>query len=60
VNTDAPDLEKIDQHYELLKEMTIGNQVWMSHGDTIAELPEQFINIASTEDVENAAFKIRW
>jgi GMP synthase (glutamine-hydrolysing) len=51
-------LEKIDQHYELLKEMTLGNQVWMSHGDTIAELPEQFINIASTEDVENAAFKI--
>jgi GMP synthase (glutamine-hydrolysing) len=38
--------------------MTIGNQVWMSHGDTIAGLPKQFINIASTEDVENAAFKI--
>jgi GMP synthase (glutamine-hydrolysing) len=51
-------LEKIDQHYELLKEMTLGNQVWMSHGDTIAELPKQFINIASTEDVEHAAFKI--
>ena len=51
-------LGKIDQHYELLKEMTIGNQVWMSHGDTIAGLPKQFINIASTEDVENAAFKI--
>ena len=51
-------LEKIDQHYDLLKEMTLGNQVWMSHGDTIAQLPESFINIASTEDVENAAFKL--
>jgi GMP synthase (glutamine-hydrolysing) len=51
-------LQKIDQHHELLKEMTLGNQVWMSHGDTIASLPEGFINIASTEDVENAAFRI--
>lgn len=51
-------LEKIDQHHELLKEMTIGNQVWMSHGDTIAHLPSGFSRIASTEDVENAAFKI--
>ncbi|NJN28525.1 MAG: glutamine-hydrolyzing GMP synthase [Cyclobacteriaceae bacterium] len=51
-------LQKIDQHPELLKEMTIGNQVWMSHGDTISTLPEHFINIASTEDVANAAFKI--
>src|SRR6056300_1866239 len=24
-------LEKMDQHHELLKEMTLGNQVWMSH-----------------------------
>jgi len=51
-------LGKIDQHHDLLKEMTIGTQVWMSHGDTISELPSNFINIASTEDVANAAFKI--
>jgi GMP synthase (glutamine-hydrolysing) len=51
-------LEKINQHPELLKEMTIGSQVWMSHGDTIADLPSGFTRIASTEDVENAAFKI--
>ncbi len=51
-------LHKINQHYELLKEMTIGNQVWMSHGDTISTLPDNFINIASTEDVDNAAFKL--
>lgn len=51
-------LEKIDQHPELLKEMTIGNQVWMSHGDTIVDLPSGFTRIASTEDVQYAAFKI--
>lgn len=51
-------LHKIDQHYDLLKEMTIGNQVWMSHGDTISKLPSNSKNIASTEDVENAAFKL--
>ncbi len=31
----------------------------MSHGDTIMSLPENFINIASTESVKNAAFKIK-
>ncbi len=51
-------LAKIDQHYDLLKEMTLGTQVWMSHGDTISALPSNFINLASTEDVSNAAFKI--
>ncbi len=51
-------LEKMDQHYDLLKEMTLGNQVWMSHGDTISKLPSNFINIASTADVANAAFKL--
>ena len=51
-------LQKMDQHYDLLKEMTIGTQVWMSHGDTISELPANFINIASTEDVQHAAFKV--
>ncbi|MBQ8222388.1 MAG: glutamine-hydrolyzing GMP synthase [Bacteroidales bacterium] len=34
------------------------SQVWMSHGDTIARLPEGAHVIASTEDVENAAYKI--
>lgn len=35
-----------------------GSQIWMSHGDTIMELPEHFERIASTESVENAAYKI--
>jgi len=35
------------------------SQVWMSHGDTIMHLPQQFELIASTEAVEVAAFKSR-
>lgn len=34
------------------------SQVWMSHGDTIESLPSDFKIIASTEDVENAAFVV--
>ena len=36
----------------------VGSQVWMSHSDTIKELPENAIRLASTSDVENAAYKI--
>lgn len=35
-----------------------GSQVWMSHSDTIKKLPTGGILLASTEDVENAAYKI--
>ena len=34
------------------------SQVWMSHGDTIKNLPSNFNKIASTTDIENAAFYI--
>ncbi len=33
-----------------------GSQVWMSHGDTIQDLPEGFELLASTADIEVAAF----
>jgi GMP synthase (glutamine-hydrolysing) len=36
----------------------LGSQVWMSHSDTIVNLPDNCELIASTHDVENAAFKI--
>jgi len=48
----------IDQECELFQKMTLGTQVWMSHGDTIERLPENYKIIASTADVKNAAFKI--
>ncbi|WBL24620.1 glutamine-hydrolyzing GMP synthase [Zunongwangia sp. HGR-M22] len=34
------------------------SQVWMSHSDTIKELPENSIRLASTTDVLNAAYRI--
>jgi len=42
----------------LLKGIAASSQVWMSHGDTITELPQNAYGIASTVDVENAAFAI--
>ncbi|UNY98855.1 glutamine-hydrolyzing GMP synthase [Zhouia spongiae] len=35
-----------------------GSQVWMSHSDTIKELPTGGVRLASTHDVENAAYRI--
>lgn len=35
------------------------SQVWMSHGDTIEEVPSNYDLIASTEDVRVAAFHIQ-
>lgn len=35
-----------------------GSQVWMSHSDTIKELPKNGICLASTSDVANAAYRI--
>jgi GMP synthase (glutamine-hydrolysing) len=52
-------LEKIDQHHELLKEIQLNSQVWMSHGDTIDHLPENFDVIASTSSVRVAAYKMK-
>lgn len=51
-------LSKVDQHNELMKEISIDSQVWMSHGDTISELPEFFEIIASTPSVKVAAYKV--
>lgn len=51
-------LSKVDMHFDLLKEISLDSQVWMSHGDTIKELPESFQTIASTPSVEVAAYKI--
>ncbi|MEX2336749.1 MAG: glutamine-hydrolyzing GMP synthase [Fulvivirga sp.] len=50
-------LSKVDQHNDLMKEISVDSQVWMSHGDTISQLPEKFNIIASTPSVKVAAFK---
>jgi GMP synthase (glutamine-hydrolysing) len=43
----------------LLKELTPGAVVWMSHGDTIKDIPANFEVIASTETVHVAAYKVK-
>ncbi len=35
-----------------------GSQVWMSHGDTITAIPQNFSVVASTEKVKIAAYRI--
>ena len=52
-------LNKIDQHHQLMKEIPLNTQVWMSHGDTISEIPEDFEVIASTNSANVAAFHVR-
>lgn len=42
----------------LLTNISANSQVWMSHGDTILELPENYEQIASTEDVAVAAYQV--
>ena len=41
----------------LLNGMSAESQVWMSHGDTITETPKSVINLGSTQDVKNAAYR---
>ena len=48
----------IDHDCPLFHDVSLHTQVWMSHGDTITKLPENFKVVASTEDVNFAAYKI--
>ncbi len=43
----------------LLGNLPQQSQVWMSHGDTIVRIPDNFSVIASTEEVEIAAYKVK-
>ncbi len=52
-------LAYINQDCELVKGMTDGSQVWMSHGDTIKELPDNFEIISSTNDVAVAGYEVK-
>ena len=49
-------LETVDTTNALFKGFDQHSQVWMSHGDTITAIPENFKVIGSTKDVKNAAF----
>ena len=51
-------LRVVEKESILLRGISENSQVWMSHGDTIISLPDNYAIIASTGDVEYAAFKI--
>jgi GMP synthase (glutamine-hydrolysing) len=51
-------LSYIKEGEALFAKINKGSQVWMSHSDTIKQLPTNGILLASTHDVENAAYKI--
>lgn len=52
-------LKTVDHHNNLLKEISLDTQVWMSHADTIASVPANFEVIATTSTVPIAAFRIK-
>jgi len=51
-------LTNIEKGKGLFNKVPNETQVWMSHSDTIAQLPVNGVCIASTKDVVNAAFRI--
>jgi GMP synthase (glutamine-hydrolysing) len=52
-------IDSISSDNPLLKGMTLGTQVWMSHADTISKIPDNFELIGSTKDVKVAAFQVK-
>jgi len=51
-------LKFIDHKNKLFTGISENTQVWMSHGDTIARIPDNYNIIASTKDVQIGAFQI--
>jgi GMP synthase (glutamine-hydrolysing) len=52
-------LSFVSSNNELTKGISTGSQVWMSHGDTIKMVPDNYEIIASTSDVEVAGYHIK-
>ena len=51
-------LHFVDNECKLMKDVPEKSQVWMSHGDTILNVPENYKVICSTKDVKYAGYKI--
>ena len=51
-------LSSVDSSHTISNELTENSQVWMSHGDTIKTIPNNYKIFASTEEVEVAGFFI--
>lgn len=50
-------LSQMQQTDPLFRDVQLDSQVWMSHADTIMELPPHFELLAKTDSIEVAAFK---
>ena len=51
-------LSEVSENETLFEGVEKDSQVWMSHSDTIAKLPDNAVCLASTKDVVNAAYRI--
>lgn len=51
-------LQSHDDSDPLMHGVRDNSTVWMSHGDSITHTPDFFRNVASTDDVKNAAFHV--
>lgn len=51
-------LNYIDDKCKLFKDIPLNSQVWMSHGDTITKIADNYKITASTSNVKVAAFEI--
>ena len=51
-------LSFIDKNDELFDRISEDSQIWMSHGDSITELPTNFKKTASTNDVQYTAYRV--
>ena len=51
-------LSEVSENETLFEGVEKDSQVWMSHSDTIAKLPDNAVRIASTKDVVNAAYRM--
>jgi GMP synthase (glutamine-hydrolysing) len=49
----------LDNNDKLFNQVQPGTQVWMSHGDTIAKVPDNYHVTGSTADVKAGAFHIK-
>ena len=51
-------LSVVDANSRLMRNIPLNSQVWMSHGDSISDVPANYKVVCSTADVEVAGFEI--
>jgi GMP synthase (glutamine-hydrolysing) len=51
-------IHELQSSNKLMKGIPLQSQVWMSHGDTISDIPANFEIVASTDAVKIAAFHV--